>query len=133
MFMQVMSEILKCKSCKLFIAFNNVYCLDCFSEFIDFRPIIDEIKRCGWYEGCNNEGEEWSFDGVEVKRYCYEHAGEMGFCLWCGHFYGGVESFEFNNPGKICDNCRCWTCGNPTDMCECQDQEYGYEDWSDYP
>lgn len=123
----------KCNGCKLFPVFNGIYCLDCFTQLIDFRPILSIINRCQWYEGCNYEGEKWYFDHDESENYCYEHAGESGFCLWCGTFYGGVESFEFNNPGKICDNCRCWNCGNPDELCECSGSEYDYEDMSDYP
>jgi len=123
----------KCHGCKLFLVFNGVYCLDCFCQLIDFRPDLKVINRCIWYEGCNEEGEKWYYDHDVSELFCYEHAGEMGFCLWCGNFYGGVESFEFNNPGKICDNCRCWTCGQPDDFCQCSGSEYDYEDMSDYP
>lgn len=38
--------------------------------------------------------------------YCPKHAHENGFCVSCGQFWAGVESFDFNNPAGLCDNCR---------------------------
>lgn len=36
--------------------------------------------------------------------YCWNHAGQYGFCKICGSFWGGIESFEFHHP-DICDFC----------------------------
>lgn len=36
---------------------------------------------------------------------CYDHVKDYGFCGYCGNFFGGVESFEFNNSRMFCDDC----------------------------
>lgn len=38
--------------------------------------------------------------------YCSEHAYAAGFCWGCGNFWTGVETFDFLNPSRLCDNCR---------------------------
>jgi hypothetical protein len=35
---------------------------------------------------------------------CRQHLGKAGFCISCNCFYGGVESFEFENR-FVCDEC----------------------------
>lgn len=37
--------------------------------------------------------------------YCTEHCHENGFCYCCGSFWGGIESFDFMNPSKLCEHC----------------------------
>jgi hypothetical protein len=41
-----------------------------------------------------------------VEDYCAEHAEPNGFCWGCGGLWAGVESFDFNNPSGLCENCR---------------------------
>jgi hypothetical protein len=38
-------------------------------------------------------------------NYCQYHAYLNGFCSCCGDFWGGIESFEFENPSHLCENC----------------------------
>ncbi len=57
--------------------------------------------------GCPNEGQSLMYpDGKTITYFCDEHMGPNGFCLWCGSFYGGVESFHFGDPPYFCDDCR---------------------------
>lgn len=45
-------------------------------------------------------------DMLELKEhFCPEHAYENGYCSLCGDFWGGIESFDFNNPSQLCENC----------------------------
>lgn len=56
----------------------------------------------GWEP--KSEGEEPVF---EPDHYlCAKHAYRAGFCFGCGAFWGGVESFDFDNPSHLCENCR---------------------------
>ena len=41
----------------------------------------------------------------EHYYYCVEHCQEEGFCWYCGQFWGGVESFDFE-PTGCCPNCK---------------------------
>lgn len=41
----------------------------------------------------------------KVEHLCQDHAYEAGYCTLCGEFWGGVESFDFNNPQQLCENC----------------------------
>lgn len=63
---------------------------------------------------CEQEGCD-STDTIECRlpdyeetgifyHYCPKHAEANGFCVCCGEFWGGIESFEFWHPG-LCDNC----------------------------
>lgn len=43
-------------------------------------------------------------DGEQPSYYyCAKHAAPL-FCLGCGQFNGGIESFEFN-PRGLCEHC----------------------------
>ena len=58
--------------------------------------------------GCANEGQPcWLPDaGDEPSEYlCGDHAGRAGYCIGCGTFWGGVETFEFGPHAGWCDNC----------------------------
>ena len=41
-----------------------------------------------------------------VEHLCSNHAYEAGYCTLCGDFWGGIESFDFNNPSHLCENCK---------------------------
>ena len=59
------------------------------------------------YPECQNEGESLLYpDGKTVAYFCSDHMGPAGFCLGCGSFWGGVESFHFGDPRYLCDDCR---------------------------
>lgn len=40
-----------------------------------------------------------------IEHFCPEHAYENGYCSLCGDFWGGIESFDFNNPSHLCEHC----------------------------
>ncbi len=46
-------------------------------------------------------------DPTPVLFLCDEHAKEFGYCWGCGHFFGGVESFEFGLRSRagLCSEC----------------------------
>lgn len=54
------------------------------------------------YEGCTStqtEAFEWPVvePGEESEVwFCYEHAIENGFCIWCNHFGAGSEDYDFS-------------------------------------
>jgi hypothetical protein len=68
-------------------------------------------------ENCNQEAiecvvhdETGYLDGKDlISYYCPEHAYEMGFCVGCGQFCCGIDSFDFpeayGNIKGYCDNC----------------------------
>ena len=58
----------------------------------------DTIKCIVWHPEDQNE---WTED---VFYYCGDHAEDNGFCVGCGTFSAGLESFDFIHPG-LCDNC----------------------------
>lgn len=38
-------------------------------------------------------------------NYCPDHAYDNGFCMGCGEFWGGIESFDFSPIKGFCENC----------------------------
>jgi len=40
-----------------------------------------------------------------IEHLCPDHAYENGYCSLCGDFWGGIESFDFNNPSHLCEHC----------------------------
>lgn len=61
------------------------------------------------HEGCTSEAiacqlDDDFFDDKVSEWLCPEHAHEAGYCMVCGRFWGGIESFDFLHPG-YCDNC----------------------------
>jgi len=44
-------------------------------------------------------------DTEHFYQYCYDHAVKSGFCLGCGGFFAGVESFDFSSHRGWCDDC----------------------------
>lgn len=56
-----------------------------------------------------------------IEHFCPEHAYENSYCSLCGEFWGGIESFDFDNPSHLCEHCiqqvsimryyRCDACG----------------------
>jgi hypothetical protein len=63
---------------------------------------------CEHYELCHRLGDRYELGdpegGVFEYFYCWEHAHAAGFCYRCGEFWGGIESFDFNQ-SHLCDNC----------------------------
>lgn len=41
----------------------------------------------------------------DYEWYCPVHAHKNGYCYMCGHFWAGVEMFDFNRSG-LCENCQ---------------------------
>lgn len=61
--------------------------------------------------------------GIEViENLCPDHAYEAGYCACCGDFWGGIESFDFDNPSMLCENCR--------DACDLENGEMD-ENWGE--
>lgn len=65
-------------------------------------------------EDCDKPAERWTIsiwddeeeDFREAEHFlCPEHAADHGFCLRCGGFYGGVESYEFTGLDGFCSDC----------------------------
>jgi hypothetical protein len=40
----------------------------------------------------------------EFEFFCCIHTQEHGYCWNCGQFFGGIESFDFDEAG-LCDEC----------------------------
>lgn len=54
------------------------------------------------HEGCNStqtEAFHWPLTAPGEKAeswFCYEHAIENGFCIWCNNFGAGSEDYDFS-------------------------------------
>lgn len=59
---------------------------------------------------------------------CWQHIWDSGFCVACGQFWAGIESFDFRR-SQLCDNCA------GDDWVEYGDDDWGesYAEWDDYP
>lgn len=60
--------------------------------------------------GCQADGIECRFYDYDeqqeiIEHYCGEHCRKNGYCWYCGQFWAGVESFDFD-PAGLCSNCR---------------------------
>lgn len=98
----------------------------------DYRDSRDQnaIGICE-EEGCGKPGLPcWlpDLDGTKVydapdAYYCQAHIEATGFCSGCGHFWGGVESFDFD-PQHLCDNCR-----HDPDLSDGYERNDDHEDW----
>jgi hypothetical protein len=58
------------------------------------------------HEGCTEPGNECTYPDGSTMICCDAHKYEEGFCLYCGYFSAGIESFHFWHPRGLCDNCR---------------------------
>ena len=74
--------------------------------------IIERIKRklnrCDdcWKEAIEHFTlEPWDEDTPYHYHYCFKHALKSGFCVGCGGFFAGVESFDFSEHEGWCDDC----------------------------
>lgn len=58
--------------------------------------------------GCEEQGILCSLNDDENTEfyYCASHCYQNGFCYGCGNHFGGMESFDFNNPSHLCPDCR---------------------------
>jgi len=56
-------------------------------------------------EGCDELGEPCWIESRDKPDtwVCAEHMHQQGFCIGCGQFYAGIESFDFGP--DWCDNC----------------------------
>lgn len=67
------------------------------------------------HDGCTSkatrEYEYPVFESVEGKTVvatawiCNEHVADEGFCINCGGFWAGVESYDFSRIKGVCENC----------------------------
>lgn len=88
--------------------------------------IYKDTIRCS---KCPKKAKLWkidSFDGSEpdLFYFCDEHAKEFGFCICCGNYCGGLESFDFSVNGRFgyCEDC--WDAFEPIPK---EDLEYYQE------
>lgn len=84
------------------------------------------------HSGCySRETSQYEYPDGQLVRYCSKH--NTGFCIWCGQFWAGVEDFDFSQ-NQLCSNCRCFDCGQPLEICECEyeDCDYGYNYSEEY-
>lgn len=61
------------------------------------------------HRGCKRIGLPcWLPDGKEQpsEYLCWEHISGSGYCVGCGAFWAGVDSFEMSR-SQLCDNCEC--------------------------
>jgi len=67
----------------------------------------DDDFKCS-HPGCDKVGIECSLNDDEntTEYFCVEHCYEHGYCCCCGGFWCGTESFDFNNPSHLCQNCQ---------------------------
>lgn len=63
-------------------------------------------KKVAICNGCGDQDkvETWRYPDGTKDALCAECASDAGFCLGCGHFMAGVESFD-TNPLGICYDC----------------------------
>ena len=69
---------------------------------------MSTFRHCE-HEGClDRDVIECNLNDNENTQYffCVAHCYEEGFCWGCGGFWCGFESFDFNNPSHLCQNCR---------------------------
>ena len=67
-----------------------------------------EVRHCE-HEGClDRDVVECNLndDDNTVEYFCAAHCFEAGYCYLCGNFCAGIESFDFDSPRGLCDNCR---------------------------
>lgn len=75
----------------------------------DYINSWDSGHKCE-HEGCFKDGSVECHVPAEqdielIEHLCQDHAYEVGYCTLCGSFWGGIESFDFNNPQMLCENC----------------------------
>jgi hypothetical protein len=76
------------------------------SDLLDTNP--HPCAQCGsldteeyQYPEYEQQGKTW----VDTEYLCAEHASDY-FCIHCGNFWAGVESFDFSPIKGVCENCR---------------------------
>lgn len=72
---------------------------------------MTEKHKCQ-HKGCTKDSDvvcivpEQDNTGIQViEHLCEEHAYESGYCVLCGEFWGGIETFDIDNPSHLCENC----------------------------
>lgn len=71
------------------------------------------LQRKHICEECNKAA-QYSFLGPYLEEgekklptfhFCQDHASRSGWCLGCGFFCGGIESFDFSEIAAFCEQC----------------------------
>ena len=81
------------------------------TDYILSEPGLVRVNQRCQHKGCNAPGMVYRYPSEEYNLpsetgfYCLSHAKGAGFCIGCGRFWGGVESFDFGDSG-ICDDCQ---------------------------
>lgn len=75
----------------------------------DYINVWKSGHKCE-HEGCFKDGSVVCHVPAEhdvelIEHLCQDHAYEAGYCSLCGIFWGGIESFDFNNPSHLCEYC----------------------------
>lgn len=65
------------------------------------------IKYICQEHGCKQDADIYHYpdDNVPSEWLCVEHATQEGFCYMCGHFWAGVEAYDFSPIEGVCPNC----------------------------
>lgn len=89
-----------------------------------------EVKIAGQcrHPECRQRGDEFAYPDGETVWYCEEHARRAGFCVGCGGFWGGVESFEFSRYPGYCEECS-WEFDRMAAWSDEPDDDWGYDPW----
>ena len=70
----------------------------------EYGCLMEGIVEC-YLPPITMEDGHLSKDQPPTEHFCQYHAYKNGFCSLCGDFWGGIESFEFDNPQRLCENC----------------------------
>ncbi len=75
------------------------------------KRILNRCDSCWREADFHFELHDVEYEGEESKEVihhfynCYKHALKSGFCLGCGGFWAGVESFDFSKVKGYCSDC----------------------------
>lgn len=84
------------------------------------------LQQCCQHEGCTNQGIPcflFCWNKIPDDYICPEHAAQYGYCVCCGQFWGGIESFEMRRSG-LCDQCNDQAIADFNDHALDEDEDY---------
>jgi len=91
-----------------------------------------QFQRCT-HEGCWKQGFPCfmeMYTETPDEYACSDHAQQMGYCVGCGQFWGGVDSFDFGT--GLCPQCRDQIEADSPDY-DAEEEEYCYHPEEDRP
>lgn len=102
-------------------------------EFIDDEIPLEAIPdRTGKCAICGKQDSvvQTNIDGDNPDGlYCYDCAGERGYCFGCGVHADGTQAYEFSEIGHYCENCQ----EQIRDTCDPQGDDLEGWEYPDYP